>query len=333
MGEIQVIEQVKNEIESLETDFTQLTMNHEAQVVFAQEANFAMQALQKNDYLMGVALKNKQSLRNAILNIAAVGLTLNPIEKQAYLIPRNKEVCLDISYMGLIDCATQEGALDMVKAMVVKDNDDFFYEGPVKEPTHKFDPFKDRGKIIGVYCVAKTPQGDFLTEVMNYEECIAIRDRSELWKRTKGGPWKDHEEEMLKKTVIRRASKTWPKARRGSRINQAVGVLNTHDGINFDEERAAAEEARKAEIQAAHDKQQLEKMEKEDLIKEILSLAGELTEGFSNDEKGIFMFEVMGIQKFSDIHKMTLAEIKELSDKLDKEKENPNNANAEPPME
>jgi recombination protein RecT len=34
--------------------------------------------------------------------VAAIGITLNPASKLAYLVPRDGMVCLDISYMGLL---------------------------------------------------------------------------------------------------------------------------------------------------------------------------------------------------------------------------------------
>ena len=122
---------------------------------FAAEKGFAMQILTKSDYMMKVALGNKASLAQAITNVAAIGLTLNPAEKLAYLIPRKGIICLDPSYMGLIRLATDAGSIRWCQAKIVRENDTFTIEGVDKEPTHKYSPFGDRGEVVGVYCIAK----------------------------------------------------------------------------------------------------------------------------------------------------------------------------------
>ena len=67
---------------------------------FESEANFACQALIANEYALKIALNNKDALIRSINNISAIGLSLNPAKKQCYLVPRNNQICLDISYMG-----------------------------------------------------------------------------------------------------------------------------------------------------------------------------------------------------------------------------------------
>ena len=54
-----------------------------------KESQFAIQAISNNDYLKGVAMKNPASLQNAVINIAAIGISLNPAMKHAYLVPRS----------------------------------------------------------------------------------------------------------------------------------------------------------------------------------------------------------------------------------------------------
>lgn len=206
---------------------------------FKKEANFALQLLKANDFLRSTAQGNPDSLQNAITNIAAIGISLNPATKEAYLVPRSRSVCLDISAIGLIKLATDSGSLEWVQAKLVYEQDNFIDHGPGQKPTHEFKPFGDRGKIVGVYTVAKTHKGDFLTDSMSIKECHDIRDRSEAWKsfqagKTKSCPWSTDEGEMMKKTMIKRASKLWPKS---ERLDTAVQVLNEHEGIDFNSEK------------------------------------------------------------------------------------------------
>jgi recombination protein RecT len=180
---------------------------------------------------------NQQSVINAVTNVAAIGVSLNPARKQAYLVPRDKKVCLDISYIGLVDLATQSGSIIWAKSELVYQNDSFQMGEPGSLPKHLFNPFeKQRGELIGSYVVAKTPTGEFLCDAMSIADIHAIRDRSSAWKafKSKGAscPWVTDEGEMCKKTVIKRGSKLWPK---NERLNMAIQHLNVEldEGIEF----------------------------------------------------------------------------------------------------
>jgi recombination protein RecT len=199
---------------------------------FEREANFAIQVLTANDYAMGIAVKNRQSVVNAVTNLAAMGLTLNPAKKQAYLVPRDGKICLDISYMGMVELAVASGSVRWVKAELVREADQFQLTGLDKLPTHNFNPFgRDRGAIVGVYCVAKTVDGDYLSDTMSLDEIYDIRDRSSAWKawigKQKKCPWVTDEGEMIKKTIVKRSSKMWPKT---ERLDQAIHHLNNDAG-------------------------------------------------------------------------------------------------------
>ena len=197
-------------------------------IEFDREAAFAVQIIGANDYLLKIALNNQDTLRAAVTNVAAIGISLNPASKLAYLVPRNGAVCLDISYMGLMHIAQQCGAIQWGQAVVVRANDTFELRGLDSQPLHTYNPFsKERGEIIGVYVVVKTDSGDYLTHAMPISEVFAIRDRSELWKKSKSGPWKTDEGEMVKKTCVKQAAKYWP---RRERLDTAVHHLNTDGG-------------------------------------------------------------------------------------------------------
>jgi recombination protein RecT len=198
---------------------------------FESEAGFAIQLLMASDYAIKIATENRQSVINAVTNIAAIGISLNPAKKQAYLVPRDGKICLDISYMGLLDIAIQSGSIRWGQAELVYASDRFELNGFDQPPTHGRDPFsKERGELIGVYVVVKTRDGDYLTATMTASEVFEIRDRSSAWKawinKQKRCPWVTDEGEMVKKTVIKRAYKLWPKT---DRLDKAVHYLNTEN--------------------------------------------------------------------------------------------------------
>ncbi|RKZ86750.1 MAG: hypothetical protein DRQ39_05320 [Gammaproteobacteria bacterium] len=209
------------------------------------ERGFAVQLLNNNAYLLQVAKEAQHSLQEAIINVAAIGLSLNPAEKLAYLIPRNvkagdntwkSKIFLEPSYMGMIRLATNTGTIKWVQAAAVYANDSFVDNGAGEKPTHNynaFDPINDRGEFVGVYCVAKTNEGDFLTTIMPAADVYDIRGRSESYKKYQSGVWKTDFIEMAKKTAVRRAFKTWPRTdnARMLQLAEAVEISNKNEGF------------------------------------------------------------------------------------------------------
>lgn len=217
---------ITGEINAARADF--MTLLSDRSIKFEQEAGFAIQVLSNNDYSLKIAMNNRASIVNAVKNIAAIGISLNPAKKQAYLVPRGGAICLDISYMGLMDLAMATGSIKWAQAEIVRENDGFARGRFDQPPQHTFNPFgKDRGAIVGVYVVVKTADGDYLTHTMEIGDVYAIRDRSESWKRNGGGPWKTDEGEMIKKTCVKQAYKYWPKT---ERLETAIHHLNTDGG-------------------------------------------------------------------------------------------------------
>lgn len=202
---------------------------------FDAEAGFAIQLLQRNDFAMKTAMGARQSVVDAVVNVAAIGVSLNPARKQAYLVPRDGRICLDISYMGLMDLAIQAGAILWAQAALVYSTDTFTLHGIDKAPDHSHNPFsKDRGDVVGVYCTVKTRNGDYLTHTMTYADALAIRDRSSAWKNGQKGPWKTDEAEMVKKTCVKQAYKYWPKS---EGVDKAIQYLNESGGEGIVTER------------------------------------------------------------------------------------------------
>lgn len=208
-----------------EEQFMQIAASSGNAVTWQKEASFALQAIEKSEYLQKA---KPSSIRNAVVNVASVGLSLNPAQKLAYLVPRDGLCCLDISYIGLTKIATDSGSVLVVKAECVRKNDEFEYMGPFERPTHKFNPFastETRGEVIGAYTIAKLANGETLIETLSLEEINKIRATS----KAKNSPaWNEWFDEMAKKSVIKRAYKMWPTT---DRLSKAVEVINEHEGL------------------------------------------------------------------------------------------------------
>lgn len=207
---------------------------------YTSEVGFAMQILQNNAYMMKVASECPRSLVSALVNVAAIGLSLNPAKKEAYLIPRSiklengkyeSRVFLEPSYMGLCTMATNTGSIEWVQARCVYHEDDFIDNGVGEKPSHRYDAFGERGDLVGAYCVAKTETGAYLVNIMNKKELDSIRDRSEAWKKTQTGPWLTDPVQMCLKSVIRQGFKTWPKTDKLARMEEAVHISNENEGF------------------------------------------------------------------------------------------------------
>lgn len=206
----------------------------DSSIKWERESQFCIQAIQNNDYLAKIAKNNPASFQNAIINVANIGISLNPASKLAYLVPRDGRVCLDVSYMGLLHIATTEGSIEWGQAKIVYANDGYENQGLTKEPIHKYKAFGVRGDAIGCYCTVKLPNGDYMTEEMDKDTIHDIRNRSKGFQSGKSSPWKSDELEMWRKTVVKRASKYWPQPQT-SRLDKAVHMLNTESGEGLEE--------------------------------------------------------------------------------------------------
>lgn len=314
---------IKDDIYGIRDRFNALAGNEKT---FEKEAGFAIQVLQQSDYALKLAMENRQSVINAVTNVAAIGISLNPAKKQAYLVPRDGRICLDISYMGLLDLAIQSGSVMWGQAELVYEKDPEFTLNELdKLPTHKRNPFaKDRGAIVGVYVVVKTRDGDYLTTCMSIDEVFAIRDRSSAWKafieKKKKCPWVTDEGEMTKKTVIKRAYKLWPKTERSDAIERAIDYLNNEGGEGLADIAHAAQTG-PGVIKGTDGAMASLPIETQNYMRE---LAGEAEEMFRDPERGIsFAFDRIEIEEMDNECKVGLWSIlpSDLRSALKKERE------------
>lgn len=162
------------------------------------------------------------SLIGAIGQCAQFGLEPNTVLGHAYLVPFNvkrkkpdgreewvKSVQVVIGYKGLIDLARRSGQIVSISAHGVHANDKFeVLLGTEQSISHVPALVGERGELIAFYAVAKLKDGGTAFEVMTKGEVDAIKRETQ----SKGnyGPWKDHYEEMGRKTAIRRLAKYLP---------------------------------------------------------------------------------------------------------------------------
>jgi len=200
--------------------------SNEYQMNFNREANFALQILEGNAYLQKA---KPESIRNAIVNVSLTGLTLNPVLKFAYLVPRNSKdglnVILDISYIGMIKLLTDAGSVKNIDCDVICENDKYdFRKGTESYLKHSIS-LSGRGAPIGAYAIAYFRDGGCQFVVLNKEEIEKVRATSESWKNETGrkySPWETWEEEMWKKTALKRLFKLLPKTQFSEKLIAAI---------------------------------------------------------------------------------------------------------------
>tara|TARA_R110000851_G_scaffold92259_3_gene201309 strand:- start:13710 stop:14777 length:1068 start_codon:yes stop_codon:yes gene_type:complete len=228
-------------IKQTENKFVSLVQENTSGVHFKSEMLFASQMMMNNDYLLSTASRNPLSLRSAFHQVAVCGLTLNPSRGLSYLVPRDNQIVLEISYRGMIRMAVDDAAIKDCIVELVYSKDSFTYHGKRTSPEHSFDPFApkaDRGEFRGVYVEALLPDGRLHIEVVTAENIYTAREASDLWKRKKKGPWLDHFGSMAKKAAIKVARKYWPQGSR--RLDDAIQYLNDN-GEGFKNDEVSAE--------------------------------------------------------------------------------------------
>jgi len=223
-------------------------------VLFAEEAEFARSILLRSVPVRGdrsafkLCFCDPDSVYHAILQVAKIGVTLNPTEGLAYLVPRKNqqrggilECHLEISYKGMIQLAIECGTITHVVSEQVfqedLDSGAFQYLGPAAEPIVKTNPFsssKSNTSSVGVWCTAFLKSGGVMTTYMRRDELDTVK----LMSFNKDG-WNKFSSEYEKKTCIRRAFKLWPKPRNDDRLAAAIAYMNETESPQFSEQPPA----------------------------------------------------------------------------------------------
>ncbi len=153
-----------------------------------------------------------QSIAACMIQSAQLGLEVGGALGQAYMVPFNnknaKEAQFQIGYKGLIALAGRS-ARAVINANVVFEKD-YFLINLGSTPKIEHTPcFEDRGRKLGVYAVVRYPDRPLDLEFMSWDEVMAHKMKYSKQK-SDYSPWATAEDEMAKKTVIRRLAKRCP---------------------------------------------------------------------------------------------------------------------------
>lgn len=229
------LEIASQQVELARTSFESNVEELKLELNFKKEAAFALQILKGNDYLTKMS---PESIKDAIINVSLTGITLNPVMKFAYLVPRKGKCILDISYMGLIKILTDTGSVKNIEAKIVYRNEVFeIQQGTNPYIKHGIAPTQEKGDIIGAYSIATLNDGSTSVEWMYYNDICDVAKRSESVKAGKNSPWMTDFSEMARKTVLKRHYKYLPKSERAIIAGTAIDIDHENNGIDFEKEK------------------------------------------------------------------------------------------------
>jgi recombination protein RecT len=154
----------------------------------------------------------RQSLFNSAMSAAVLGLEVDGVTGQAYLIPFKGQAQLVIGYKGYNTLAARSGIT--ITGAVVREGDEFEYElgtGAFVRHRPKAAPNKDR-RIVAAWACAQSLSRPAVIAVMNIDELNAVKAKSPGASRS-DSPWNDPAigfPAMCEKTVKRRLARSLP---------------------------------------------------------------------------------------------------------------------------
>ena len=166
------------------------------------------------------------SVMETVNRAAELGLDLSGTLGEAYPVPfKNKikipdgrggtreewvmQLQLIIGYRGLEKLAWQSGEVGMIDAEVVYERDSFIFRKGF-DPKLEWEPYRggdDRGQVVGAYALFITKLGGRMARFMPKSDIEKIRNGA---KSADSPAWRNHWDEMARKTALRRVLKDAP---------------------------------------------------------------------------------------------------------------------------
>lgn len=192
----------------------------------------------------------RESLMQATIQSASLGLMPDGVMGQAYLIPYGDKAQFQIGYQGLIELAYRTDRIAAIIADVVHEKDKFEFHREVEKDVFSHRPYEgddDPGPATHAYAIIRRKDGTASVTVLPKAK-IEKEHRAHSRARN-AGPWKDHWEAMARKTAILVALKYEAKS---TELARAIAVEErTEQGIEI-----PAAEAQILEVEAKAESKQ-----------------------------------------------------------------------------
>jgi recombination protein RecT len=183
---------------------------------------------------------SQESFLNCLLQLGAMGI--EPDGRRAHLIPYGDECTVIVDYKGIAEMLRRNRDVVSIHCDVVGANDHFEVRFGTRGILDHVPSLRDRGAPVCAYSWVKLPDGTEEYDIMGIDEIEAIRKRS---KTPDNGPWKTDWNEMAKKTVFRRHSKTLPLS---PQTREALEREQDGDALTENERFAAAMPVKSATV-------------------------------------------------------------------------------------
>ena len=157
-----------------------------------------------------LANADRNKLWLAVQEVVQMGLTFG--SRGAYLVPYKSDVTVIVSPHGLIELAFRSPLVKSIQARVVREKDTFDVTyAPEQEVHHK--PFLngDAGPLVACYAIIDLTTGGRVVEWMKREDVMKTKAVSRSAS-SPASPWVAWEDEMWRKTVLKRAMKYVPQS-------------------------------------------------------------------------------------------------------------------------
>ena len=199
--QINPIVQVRGQLDAMGPELLKALPKH---IPVERFQRVVMTAIQNNPDLLGV---DRRSLFNAAMRAAQDGLL--PDGRDGAIVKYKNDAQWMPMVGGILKKIRNSGEIATITARVVYDGDTFRYwvdedgEHVLYEPCDA----PNTSKILRVFAMAKTKDGELFVEPMTLDEVEQVRNVS----RAKNlGPWTQWWGEMAKKTALRRLAKRLP---------------------------------------------------------------------------------------------------------------------------
>jgi recombination protein RecT len=210
------------------------------------ELGFAMQIFQGNAELQKC---EPTSILNAVVNVARTSITLNPVMRLAYLVPRKSKCVLEFSYMGLVALLRDNGCIKSISAHIVFEDEEFDYDLALNKITHKprfakTEMEHNSREKIGCYSRATLPNGEVVYEFMPMWEIMKVK-RMSVGSNSQYSAWTTWEDEMIKKSVIKRHFKMLISGNPSEALATAMQIENENNQLqqSFEQKQTTAKKS------------------------------------------------------------------------------------------
>lgn len=204
------VPQLRQRLLNCQGIFEEANKANGTQVCFESELSFFMRLVSNNSDFLRCS---ESSLVEAFLNIAKVGLSIDPKPLLAYIGINYDIGCAEfgIGYRGYYRLGARSGHIKSTIPELIYEKDKFEFRGSDSKVLHHVSSLSqtERGQFAGGYCTTHLNNGQIVTTTMSPEEIMAIESVGQQYQNS---AWNSvFNTEMKRKTLLRRHWKTLAK--------------------------------------------------------------------------------------------------------------------------